>query len=68
MTVGERIKELRLFKKNMKKDEFAKAVGRKPLAIDSWEKDRALPSLPSVDRMLKVFNMTYEEFMRGVEL
>lgn len=68
MTVGERIKDLRLFKKNMKKDEFARAVGCKPLSIDNWEKDRSLPPLPSVDRMLKVFNITYEEFMRGVEL
>lgn len=68
MTVGQRIKEIRVFKMNMSREDFAKAVGCGYLSVENWEHGRTVPALASVDGILKATNMTYEEFMKGVEL
>lgn len=68
MTIGERIKEIRLYKKFMSRDELAKAVDCSPESVREWECNRCIPHLIVFIKLLKVFHITCEEFMKGVDL
>ena len=67
MTLGDRLYELRN-ENHIKHKEMAEKLNVGFSCIYIWESGKSLPSLPAFDRILKVFNMTYEEFMKGVDL
>lgn len=67
MTFGERLRELRQ-SLGMSMDDFAKAIGIGRATLSSYEADIAYPSLAKVVKMLKVLELTAEEFFKGVNL
>ncbi len=68
MTIGERIKEIRLYKKFMTREELAQSLNCSQSTIYEWEKDNALPQLLTFLKLLNVFRISCEEFMKGVEI
>ena len=68
MTIGERIKEIRLYKKFMTREELAQFLNCSQSTIYEWEKDNSLPQLPTFLKLLNVFHISCEEFMKGVEI
>lgn len=69
MSIGERIKQIRVFKMNWSHDDLANHMGfRNKETVLNWERDLAYPSLNNFVKLLKVFNVSFDEFMKGVEL
>lgn len=52
----------------MSADDFAKAIGVGKAALSNYETDTVYPSLAKVVKMLKVLELTAEEFFKGVIL
>ena len=67
MTVGQKIRQLRK-ERGMKQERLAKIFGNDQHVISDWETGRYKPSLGSVRRLLNVFDISFEEFMEGVEI
>lgn len=67
MTFGEKLRELRK-SLGMSMDEFAKAIGVGKATLSSYETDTVYPSLAKVVKMLKVLELTAEEYFKGVIL
>lgn len=68
MTVGQRIKQIRLYKRFMSREELARSLNCSPETIYTWERNERLPQLPTFLKLLNVFHITCEEFMEGVDL
>ncbi|MBK6089668.1 helix-turn-helix transcriptional regulator [Ruminococcus sp. M6(2020)] len=68
MTIGERIKEIRLYKKFMTREELAQSLNCSQSTICAWESNTSLPQLPAFLKLLNVFHISCEEFMKGVEI
>ena len=66
MTVGEKIKELRI-EKGLSQSELAKNVGVSQKAIDYWERNVNEPKSSYVISMVKFFEITYNDFFDEVE-
>jgi len=67
MTFGRRLRHLRKEKK-LSAEELAELANVGRSSVYFWELNRCYPSLYAMHQLLKVFDITYEEFMEGVEL
>jgi DNA-binding XRE family transcriptional regulator len=52
----------------MTREELAQSLNCSQSIIYEWEKDNALPQLPTFLKLLNVFRISCEEFMKGVEI
>ena len=66
MTIGKKIKDLRL-EKELTQKELGRKIGVSQKAIDYWERDVYEPKVSSVIALVKYFNLDYDEFFDGLE-
>ena len=66
MTVGERIKELRI-EKGLSQNELAKNIGVSQKAIDYWERNVNEPKSSYVISLVRFFEITYNDFFDDVQ-
>lgn len=66
MKIGERIKELRI-EKGLSQMQLSKAVGVSQKAIDYWERSVNEPKSSYIILLVKVFDISYDEFFADVE-
>ena len=62
MTLGERIKELRI-KNNLSQEDLASKLNVSRQAISKWEKDIALPDTNNLIMLSKLFGITLDELV-----
>jgi transcriptional regulator with XRE-family HTH domain len=65
-TFGGNLRNLRKLNKISQKD-FAERLGTTQQRVSEWERDRVEPSLYNLLRILKVFEITFEELTEGIE-
>ena len=65
-TFGENLKYFRLLNK-ISQREFANRMHTTQQRVSEWECDRVEPSLYNIIRILKVFDITFEELIEGIE-
>ena len=65
-TFGENLKYFRRLNKINQKD-FANRLNTTQQRISEWECDKVEPSLYNIIRILKVFEITFEELIDGIE-
>ncbi len=65
MTIGEKIKELRL-EKGLSQLNLAKLIGVSQKAIDYWERNVNEPKAGYIIALVKTFGITYDEFFDDV--
>ena len=65
-TFGENLKYFRLLNK-ISQREFADRMHTTQQRVSEWECDRVEPSLYNIIRILKVFEITFEELIDGIE-
>ena len=66
MTVGEKIKELRI-EKGLSQSELAKNIGVSQKAIDYWERNVNEPKSSYVISLVRFFEITYNDFFDDVQ-
>ncbi|MBQ7164862.1 MAG: helix-turn-helix transcriptional regulator [Clostridia bacterium] len=66
MKVGEKIKDLRI-EAGLSQMRLAKAVGVSQKAVDYWERGVNEPKVSYVIELVKVFNISYEEFFSDLD-
>ena len=64
-TFGENLKMLRKLHKISQK-EFAERMQTTQQRVSEWECDKVEPSLYNIMRILKVFEITFEELTEGI--
>ena len=64
-TFGENLKYFRKFNKLSQK-EFADRINTTQQRISEWECDKNEPSLYNIIKILKVFEITFEELIEGI--
>ncbi len=65
-TFGENLKTLRAEHKISQRD-FAQKIKTTQQRISEWECNKVEPSLYNIIRILKVFEITFEELIEGIE-
>ena len=67
MTLGE---NLTLHRKlnNLSQKEFAMRMHTTQQRVSEWECDKVEPSLYNIVRILKVFNISFEELVEGIDI
>ena len=65
MTIGKKIKELRLVEK-LTQAELATKLFVSQDTISLWELDKSIPSVPDVVKIAKIFNVT-TDYLLGLE-
>ncbi len=65
-TLGNNLKSLRKINK-MSQKEFAQKMQTTQQRVSEWECDKIEPSLYNILKILKVFSITFEELMDGIE-
>lgn len=65
-TFGENLKYFRGLNKISQTD-FANRLGTTQQRVSEWERDKVEPSLYNIIRILKVFEITFEELTDGIE-
>ena len=69
MTVGQKIKQLRVYKLGCSRGELETMIGKQnSKCVARWEHDKSQPCLKTYHKLLEVFDITDREFMKGVEL
>lgn len=63
---GENLKNLRKLN-NISQNDFAKKMKTTQQRVSEWECDKVEPSLYNIMRILKVFEITFEELIDGIE-
>ncbi len=66
MSIGERIKELRL-EKGVSQMQLAKLICVSQKAVDYWERSVNEPKASYIIALVKVFDITFDEFFVDVE-
>lgn len=66
-TFGENLKALRKFNRMSQKD-FAQQMQTTQQRVSEWECDKIEPSLFNIMKILKVFDVTFEELTDGIEI
>ena len=66
-TLGTNLKELRKLNK-MSQKEFATKMQTTQQRVSEWECDKVEPSLYNLLKMLKVFEITFEELTDGISI
>ena len=65
-TFGNNLKNLRKVNDMSQKD-FADKMQTTQQRVSEWERDKVEPSLYNILRILKVFDITFEELTEGIE-
>lgn len=65
-TFGNNLKNLRKLNE-MSQKEFADKMQTTQQRISEWECDKVEPSLYNILRILKIFDITFEELTEGIE-
>ena len=65
-TIGENLKYFRKINQISQKD-FAERMKTTQQRVSEWECDKVEPSLYNIMRILKVFDITFEELTEGME-
>ena len=65
-TFGENLKYFRKINKISQKD-FAKKMSTTQQRVSEWECDKVEPSLYNILKILKVFGITFEELVEGID-
>ncbi len=66
MTVGERIKELRL-EKGLSQLNLGKLIGVSQKAIDYWERNVNEPKSSYIISLVKLFDISFDEFFIDID-
>ena len=66
-TLGENIKYFRIIQKISQK-EFATKMQTSQQRVSEWEFNKIEPSLYNVVKMLKIFEISFEELIDGIEI
>ncbi len=66
MKIGEKIKELRI-ENNLSQSKLANAIEVSQKAIDFWERSINEPKASYIIKLVKFFNLTFNEFFEDVE-
>ncbi len=66
MTLGENIRNLRKLN-HMSQAGFADKMQTTQQRVSEWERNKVEPSFYNIMRMLKVFNITFEELTEDIE-
>ena len=66
-TLGTNLKHIRKLNKISQKD-FAEKMQTSQQRISEWECDKVEPSLYNIIKILKVFDITFEELTEGIEI
>lgn len=61
MSIGERIKELRL-EKGLSQLKLGKAIGVSQKAIDYWERNVNEPKASYIISLVKIFDVSFDDF------
>lgn len=64
--IGERIKELRL-EKGLSQMQLGKLIGTSQKAVDYWERSVNEPKSSYIIALVKVFEVTFDDFFENVE-
>lgn len=64
--IGERIKELRL-EKGLSQMQLGKLIGVSQKAVDYWERSVNEPKSSYIIALVKVFDISFNEFFENVE-
>ena len=65
MTLGERIKELRI-EKGLSQMQLAKTIGVSQKAIDYWERNINEPKASYIIALVKTFELSFDEFFADI--
>lgn len=65
-TFGDNLKEIRKFNK-MNQKEFASRMQTTQQRVSEWECNKVEPSLYNIMKILKIFDITFEELTEGIE-
>lgn len=65
-TFGEKLKYFRVLNKISQKD-FAARMDTTQQRVSEWECNKVEPSLYNIIKILKVFEITFEELIEGIE-
>ena len=65
-TLGENLKELRKFH-NLKQSEFADKIQTTQQRVSEWECNKVEPSLYNIVKILRLYNIDFEELIDGVK-
>ena len=66
MTIGEKIKELRIENK-LSQETLAKTIGVSQKAVDYWERNVNEPKASYIIALVKTFDVTFDEFFNDIE-
>lgn len=66
MSIGEKIKELRL-EKGLSQLKLGKAIGVSQKAIDYWERNVNEPKASYIISLVKIFDVSFDEFFIDIE-
>ena len=66
MTIGEKIKELRL-EKGLSQLNLAKLIGVSQKAIDYWERNVNEPKSSYIILLVKTFDISFDEFFLDID-
>ena len=65
-TFGENLKNLRKIN-NISQKDFARQMSTTQQRVSEWECDKVEPSLYNIIKILKIFDITFEELTEGIE-
>ena len=66
MKLGERIKELRI-EKGYSQMQLGKLIGVSQKAVDYWERNVNEPKASYIIMLVKIFEISYDEFFADIE-
>ena len=66
MSIGEKIKELRI-EKGLSQAKLAKMINVSQKAIDYWERNVNEPKISYIIALVRFFNITFDEFSQDIE-
>ncbi|MGN0760376.1 MAG: helix-turn-helix domain-containing protein [Christensenellales bacterium] len=65
VTFGDNLKSIRTMNK-MSQAQFAKLMNTTQQRVSEWECNKVEPSLYNIIKILKIFNVTFEELTDGI--
>lgn len=66
MSIGDKIKELRL-EKGLSQLKLGKLIGVSQKAVDYWERNVNEPKASYIISLVKIFNVSFDEFFMGID-
>lgn len=66
MNIGEKIKELR-FEKGLSQLKLGNLIGVSQKAVDYWERGVNEPKVSYIIKLVKVFDLSFDEFFLDIE-